>query len=337
ITSPESHSVVSDPIRFAVGRASNPFGSLPQLVTTDGHERRIDLRGAPLNGPDGRVQGAILVMRDLTLQHNALTNLEHAKQMEAMGQLAGGAAHDLNNLLTPIISYVELVQRRVDPLSKEATFLVHVQEAAQRAATLTRQLLALSRKQVLDVQVVPLDELIRQTAPMLERLVGDDIRVVLKLRDHGAKVRVDLGQFEQVLLNLTSNARDAITGPSGQLVISTRRVGEHEVAVEVADNGSGMPQDILPKIFEPFFTTKPRGKGTGLGLASVRGIIEQQGGKIYVDSEQGKGTSFEIILPLSSTDQRLSSTRHTPPGDLARGNETILVAEDDPAVRALIY
>ncbi len=337
ITSPESHSVVRDPIRFAVGRASNPFGSLPQLVTTDGNERRIDLRGAPLNGPDGRVQGAILVMRDLTLQHNALTNLEHAKQMEAMGQLAGGAAHDLNNLLTPIISYVELVQRRVDPQSKESTFLVHVQEAAQRAATLTRQLLALSRKQVLDVQVVPLDELIRQTAPMLERLVGDDIRVVLKLRDHGAKVRVDLGQFEQVLLNLTSNARDAINGPDGRLVISTRRVGEDEVSVEVADNGSGMPQDILQKIFEPFFTTKPRGKGTGLGLASVRGIIEQQGGKIYVDSEPGKGTSFEIILPLSSTDQRLSSTRHTPPGDLARGHETILVAEDDPAVRALIY
>lgn len=336
ITSPESHSVVSDPIRFAVGRASNPFGSLPQLVTTDGNERRIDLRGAPLKGPDGHLQGAILVIRDLTLQHNALTNLEHAKQMEAMGQLAGGAAHDLNNLLTPIISYVELVQRRIDPQSKESTFLMHVQEAAQRAATLTRQLLALSRKQVLDVQIVPLDELIRQTAPMLERLVGDEITVTLKLRDKGARVRVDLGQFEQVLLNLTSNARDAI-GNNGQIVISTRRVGEHEVAIEVADNGSGMPQDIVQKIFEPFFTTKPRGKGTGLGLASVRGIIEQQGGKIYVDSEVGKGTSFEVILPLCTTDQRLSSTRHTPPSDLARGHESILVAEDDPAVRSLIY
>jgi len=337
ITSPETHAVVADPVRFAVGRSPNPYGALPQLVTTDGNERRIDLGGAPLKDPDGKIEGAILVMRDLTLQHNALTNLEHAKQMESMGQLAGGAAHDLNNLLTPIISYVELVQRRVEPNSKEATFLVHVQEAAQRAAALTRQLLALSRKQVLDVQIVPLDELIRQTAPMLQRLVGDHIIVHTNLRDRGARVRVDLGQFEQVLLNLTSNARDAIAERSGTIMISTRRVGEHEVAVEVVDTGAGMSPDIVEKIFEPFFTTKPRGKGTGLGLASVRGIIEQQGGKIYVDSEPGKGTSFEVVLPLSTTEQPMSSARQTPPSDLARGNETILVAEDDPAVRSLIY
>ncbi len=337
ITSPETHVVVSDPVRFAVGRAPNPYGELPQLVTTDGNERRIDLGGAPLKDPDGRVQGAILVMRDLTLQHNALTNLEHAKRMESMGQLAGGAAHDLNNLLTPIISYVELVQRRIEPDSREATFLAHVQDAAHRAAALTRQLLALSRKQVLDVQVVPLDEFIRQTSPMLERLVGDQILVELRLRDRGARVRVDLGQFEQVLLNLTSNARDAISGYDGRIQIATRRVGDQEVAIEVSDNGSGMSNEVAQKIFEPFFTTKPRGKGTGLGLASVRGIIEQQSGQIYVDSEPGKGTSFEIILPISAAEQPMSSSRHSPPSDLARGNESILVAEDDPAVRSLIY
>src|SRR5690606_10545067 len=144
------------------------------------------------------------------------------------------------------------------------------------------------RKQVLDVQVVPLDELIRQTAPMLERMVGDDVTVKLALRDHGARVRVDLGQFEQVMLNLISNARDAINGNHGRITIATRRVNEQEACVEVSDNGSGMSRDIVEKIFEPFFTTKPRGKGTGLGLASVRGIVEQQGGKIYVDSELGK-------------------------------------------------
>lgn len=337
ITSPETHAVVSDPVRFAVGRAPNPYGVLPQLVTTDGNERRIDVGGAPLKDPDGNIQGAILVLRDLTLQHHALTNLEHAKQMESMGQLAGGAAHDLNNLLTPIISYVELVQRRIDPESKEFTFLAHVQDAAQRAAVLTRQLLALSRKQVLDVQVVPLDELIRQTAPMLERMVGDDVTVKLALRDHGARVRVDLGQFEQVMLNLISNARDAINGNHGRITIATRRVNEQEACVEVSDNGSGMSRDIVEKIFEPFFTTKPRGKGTGLGLASVRGIVEQQGGKIYVDSELGKGTSIEIILPISGAEQVMSSSKHTPPTELVRGNESILVAEDDPAVRTLIF
>ncbi len=337
ITSPETHAVVSDPVRFAVGRQPNPYGELPQLVTTDGNERRIDLGGAPLKDPEGQIQGAILVMRDLTLQHNALTNLEHAKRMESMGQLAGGAAHDLNNLLTPIISYVELVQRKLDADCREAAFLVHVQDAAQRAAVLTRQLLALSRKQVLDVQVIPLEEFIRQTAPMLERLVGDQIQVSLNLRDRGARVRVDPGQFEQVLLNLTSNARDAISGLEGRIAITTRRIGEHEVAIEVADNGSGMTPEVAQKIFEPFFTTKPRGKGTGLGLASVRGIIEQQNGKIYVDSEPNKGTSFEIVLPISVSEQPMSSAQHTPPSDLARGNESILVAEDDPAVRSLIY
>ncbi len=336
ITSPETHSVVSDPVRFAVGRPANPYGRLPQLVTTDGNERHVDLGGSPLKDPQGRVQGAIVVMRDLTLQHNALETLQHAKKMESMGQLAGGTAHDLNNLLTPIISYVELVQRRLKDDAKSMQFLAHVQDAAQRAAGLTRQLLALSRKQVLDVQVVPLSEFVRQTLPMVERLVGDRITIDLALKDNEGKVRADPGQLEQVILNLTTNARDALDG-HGTIYIRTRRLNEQEISLEVSDTGVGMNAETVEHIFEPFFTTKPRGKGTGLGLASVRGIIEQHGGTIHVDSEPGEGTSFEIVLPLSLEEQPHSSGRNRPVTDLARGHEKILVAEDDPAVRSLIH
>lgn len=336
LTSPETHSVVSDPVRFAVGRPPNPYGRLPQLVTTDGNERHVDVGGSPLKDPQGHVQGAIIVMRDLTLQHNALETLDHAKKMESMGQLAGGAAHDLNNLLTPIISYVELVQRRIDPKSREATFLEHVQDAAQRAAGLTKQLLALSRKQVLDVQIVPLAEFVRQTLPMVEQLVGEDVKLKTQLDARAGKVQIDLGQIEQVILNLASNARDAMDG-EGTLSIKVRGLSDGGVALEIGDTGRGMDADTEEHIFEPFFTTKPRGKGTGLGLASVRGIVEQHGGTIFVDSEPGFGTSFEIILPSASGDAAISSARELPPSDLARGSEKILVAEDDPAVRALIH
>lgn len=336
ITSPDTHAVVTDPVQFAVGRPPNPYGRLPQLVTTDGNERHIDLVGTPLKNPQGRVEGAIVVFRDLTLQHHALDTLQHAKKMESMGQLAGGAAHDLNNLLTPIMSYVELVQRELPKESRSAKFLEHVQDAAQRAAGLTRQLLALSRKQVLDVQILPLAEFIRQTAPIIERLVGEKVQVELQLDPNTGRVRVDPGQLEQVLLNLATNARDSLE-EGGKIVLRTRRIGDQEASLEVIDDGRGMAADVVERIFEPFFTTKPRGKGTGLGLASVRGIVEQHGGTIHVDSEPGEGTSFEIVLPTTVADQPRSSSRSLAPSDLARGNEKVLVAEDDPAVRSLIH
>lgn len=327
--------IVSDPVRFALGRPPNPYGSLPQLVTRDGHERRVDLGGAPLKDPEGHVHGAIVVLRDLTLQHNALSSLDHAKKMESLGQLAGGTAHDLNNLLTPIISYVELVQRSLRPGSKETLYLEHVQDAAQRAARLTKQLLALSRKQVLDVQTVSLTELVRQTVPMIERMVGDGIRVLTDLDENAGRVRVDPGQFEQVLLNLASNARDALEH-GGELRVITRRIGNGECSLEIIDNGTGMDEKTAAQIFEPFFTTKPRGKGTGLGLASVRGIVEQHGGAIYVDSDAGVGTSFEIVLPTNEEEAPASSSPVGAPGNLVRGTEHILVVEDDRSVRELI-
>src|SRR5690606_7071742 len=253
---------------------------------------------APLKDPDGRVGGAIIVMRDLTLQHHALNSLEHAKKMESLGQLAGGTAHDLNNLPPPLISYVPLIKRQFCQCSKGQRYLQHVEEAAQRAATLTKQLLALSRKQVLDVQVVPLAEFVRQTLPMIEHLVGEKIQIDARLDDRSGNVQIDWGQFEQVLLNLAANARDALAD-GGRLSIIVQRLRDERASIEVRDNGDGMDADTVSRIFEPFFTTKPRGKGTGLGLASVRGIVEQHGGSIYVDSEPGEGTSFEIVLPIT--------------------------------------
>lgn len=336
VTSPETQTVVKDLVRFAVGRPTNPYGQLPQLVTTDGNERRVEIGGAPLKDTEGHVKGAIVVLRDLTLQHDALATLEHAKKMESIGQLAGGAAHDLNNLLTPILSYVELVLKEVPPNSKSSRFLRHVQDAAQRAAGLTRQLLALSRKQVLDVQIVPLSEFVLQTRPILERLVGDNVTLTMRLDDSAGRVRIDLGQFEQVLLNLIANARDALP-EGGDITIAVRRLGDEQCCLEVSDSGVGMSKVTAARIFEPFFTTKERGKGTGLGLASVRGIVEQHGGAIYVDSEPGEGSSFEIVLPTTAAEQANSSIRQLPNAEAARGTETILVVEDDPGVRSLIH
>lgn len=336
ITSTETLTQVPDPIRYAVGRPPNPYGRLPRMVTTDGSDRRVDLGGAPLLDERGKVQGAVVVFRDLTVQHNAIESLQHAKQMESMGQLAGGLAHDLNNLLTPILSYVDLLQRQMPTGSRNAVFLGHVQDAAQRAANLTRQLLALSRKQVLDVQVLNLSELVRQTLPIVRRLVPDTIEIVTEFDEREQLVQIDPGQFEQVLLNLITNARDAMP-QGGRISLSTRSVSTHEICLGVEDQGAGIPPELIDRVFEPFFTTKPRGKGTGLGLAQVRGIVEQHGGSIYVDSELGEGTSFDIILPTFSGDVAPVSPRTLIPSEAARGNERVLVVEDDQAVRTLIH
>jgi CheY-like chemotaxis protein len=231
---------------------------------------------------------------------------------------------------------VELVQRQPDIGTRSAIFLGHVQEAAQKAAGLTRQLLALSRKQVLDVHVLSLGELVRQIAPILRRLVPENVQVVLDIDASDGRVQVDPGQFEQVLLNLVSNARDAMQ-EGGVVTVTTKKVSDQEMMLSVADQGSGIDARTLDHIFEPFFTTKPRGKGTGLGLAQVRGIVEQHGGSIYVDSEPGTGTILEIILPIAEGSDVRSSSRSLPTDEAARGTESVLVVEDDAAVRTLVH
>lgn len=323
-----------DPIQYALSRPANPYGNLPILSSSDGQKYRIDQAGAPLRHPDGRLMGAVVVYRDLTVQHNALEELQHSQRMQSMGQLAGGVAHDLNNLLTPIISYSELCRRTLPAESPPYAYLGHVLTAAERAAELTRQLLALSRKQILDTRVLSLNGCIHELEPFVRGLVPEDVTVSFDLAHDAGNVRVDASQVHHALMNLVANARDAMPR-GGEITVSTRREDAATTAVLVSDTGNGMDADVQRRLFEPFFTTKPRGKGTGLGLATVRGIVEQHGGRIDVESELGRGSTFRIQLPISGTESPDVPSRRKPTPTAARGTETILVVEDDPTVRTL--
>jgi PAS domain S-box-containing protein len=271
--------------------------------------------------------------------------LLQAQKMEAIGRLAGGVAHDFNNLLTVIQGYGELVRESLsgDPRHESMEELL---KAAGRAASLTRQLLAFSRKQVLEPKVVRLDAIVRETGHMLERLIGEDIALSLVAPEDLATVKADPGQIEQVVLNLAVNARDAmpnggqLTVSVGSLTMATPLDGFPDqlpagrwVLMTVEDTGCGMDAETLSHAFEPFFTTKERGKGTGLGLSTVYGIVRQSDGRVQVTSVPGRGTSFQIYLPRS--DEKTTSGVHPSVGS-SLGTETVLVVEDEPAVRNLV-
>ena len=334
VRAPETNRIVRDPIQFALSHPADPFGNLPVLRSANGEERRVDQAGAPLHYPDGRLVGAVVVYRDLTVQYNALQELQHSQKMQSMGQLAGGVAHDLNNLLTPIISYAELCRRTLPEDSAPYTYLGHVLDAAGRATELTRQLLALSRKQILNARVVPLASCVLESEPLLRRLIPEDVSLVVSLEDEETNVRVDTAQMQHVLMNLVANARDAMSR-GGTLTLQTRRDTADTASLLVTDTGTGMTSEVQRRLFEPFFTTKPRGKGTGLGLATVRGIVEQHGGRISVESEEGVGSTFCITLPAAHREaaEPVSSSEPTPYAAL--GSEVVLVVEDDGAVRSL--
>jgi signal transduction histidine kinase len=272
--------------------------------------------------------------------------LVQAQKMEAVGRLAGGVAHDFNNLLTVIQGYSELLHASLanDPERRES--LAEIVKAAGRAAALTRQLLAFSRKQVLEPKVVHLGEIVRETGSMLERLIGEGIGLALVVSEDLATVKADPGQIEQVVLNLAVNARDAMPS-GGQLAVSVGSLttatplegfpdqlpAGRWVLLTMEDTGSGMDAETLSHAFEPFFTTKERGKGTGLGLSTVYGIVRQSGGHVQLMSVPGKGTTFQIYLPRS--DERRVSGAHSSVSAVP-GSETVLVVEDEPAVRSLV-
>ena len=273
--------------------------------------------------------------------------LLQAQKMESIGRLAGGVAHDFNNILTAILSYAELSLMKLPEHDPLRGHLISIQEASEKAATLTHQLLAFSRRQVLEMKVVDLNDVIRGLAKMLTRMIGEDMPLELRTGATTSFVRADEGQIEQVLMNLAVNARDAMPS-GGRFVIETADANPDDavlksqgvadpgqyVMLSVTDSGAGMSAEVRERIFEPFFTTKELGRGTGLGLATVYGIVKQHGGHIIVDSEPGKGTIFRILLPLTAGPGPQQAAE--PSGPLPEGTETLLVVEDDELVRGLI-
>jgi two-component system cell cycle sensor histidine kinase/response regulator CckA len=281
-------------------------------------------------------------------QRQTLENqLRQAQKMEAVGRLAGGVAHDFNNLLTVIKGHSDLLEMKLGTLSPAQSSIAQVRKAADRATTLTRQLLAFSRMQVLQPRVLDLNSLISDVGKMLPMLIGEEIEYTFRPGDSLARVKADPSQIEQVLVNLAVNAHDAMP-KGGKLTITTQNVvldpayarshpptvpGRY-VLLTVADTGAGMDEATRARIFEPFFTTKELGKGTGLGLATVYGVVKQSGGYIWVDSAPGQGTRFEIFLPQSAAPPQLPCEEE-PAAKYSRGHGTVLLAEDEEAVREL--
>jgi PAS domain S-box-containing protein len=318
-----------------------------QWKRKDGAPITVRLSGRTVLDEQGALQGFEIIAEDVTERRQLEEQLRQAHKMEAIGQLAGGIAHDFNNLLTIINGYSQLLLDRLESADPRRGFADEVRKAGERAATLTGQLLAFSRRQVLAPQVLDLNVVVTSVQKMLRRLIGEDIELVAALDPGLEQVRADPGQIEQVILNLAVNARDAMP-QGGKLTIETANVeldseyvqthalstsGPH-VMLGVSDTGCGMDRETLSHVFEPFFTTKEQGKGTGLGLATVYGIVRQSGGNIWAYSEPGKGTTFKVYLPRVQETVAAAS----PEGREAspRGSETILVVEDDAAVRPLV-
>ncbi len=295
----------------------------------------------------GEVVSYVHVQRDITHELELEQRYLQAQKMEAVGRLAGGIAHDFNNLLTAITGYTELLLDDASLGGPGNADLNEIAKAAGRAAALTNQLLAFSRKQILRPKMLDLNVLVRDLENMLHRLIGEDIALRTDLAPHVGKVRADPGQIEQVIMNLVVNARDAMPD-GGELVLATADVDldaafvrEHPgslpgwyVMLSVADTGLGMDEQVLSHLFEPFFTTKEQGKGTGLGLATVYGIVKQSDGYIWPSSELGKGTTFEVYLPRV-TGKDDGSDDKSEAESLPVGQETILLVEDDDMVRGL--
>ncbi|MGD9549081.1 MAG: ATP-binding protein [Candidatus Krumholzibacteriia bacterium] len=287
------------------------------------------------------------VWRDITGRKQLEDELRQAQKLEAVGKLAGGIAHDFNNLLMAISGNAELLQVECEAGTENAEIIAEILHASERAAALIEQLLAYSRKQILQPRVLDLCGVFKGLNQMLGRLLGEDVAIVLHLDAEPLPVLVDPSQMEQVVMNLATNARDAMPD-GGTLVFTTGRLEVREddphpllcpgryAVLGVQDTGTGIPPENIRRIFDPFFTTKEMGRGTGLGLSTVYGIIKQSGGEVTVESRQGEGTEFTIFLPLHESEEGPApETEAAPPADL-QGRETILLVEDEPTLLRLV-
>ena len=319
------------------------------LMGKDEKSARIFLSAAETGQSAGAVANVFAL--DTTELRTLQQSFAQSQKMQAIGQLAGGVAHDFNNVLTAIIGFSDLLLGNHRPTDPSFNDIMQIKQNANRAAGLVRQLLAFSRRQTLRPQVLQLGEVLSETLVLLRRLVGEKIDVDMK---HGRDLwmtKADVNQFEQVIMNLVVNARDAMPPEGGKVMIRTRNVAAADaeamgekglvladyVCVEVEDTGHGIPDDVVDKIFEPFFTTKEVGKGTGLGLSTVYGIVKQTGGYVYARSAQGKGATFTVLLPrYVPTEQEMEAKKEAakPPAADHTGQGTVLLVEDEEAVRA---
>jgi PAS domain S-box-containing protein len=334
----------------AVIRGATPADSIStlRLVHKKGHVVWIEQHHALVNDREGNLSAIECIARDISERKQLEEQFRQAQKMEAVGRLAGGIAHDFNNLLTVINGYSALVLESLgedDPTFNEIS---EVHKAGERAAGLTRQLLAFSRRQVFTLQVLDLNSVVTDIQRMLRRVLGEDIELSTALEQPLDSVQADRGQIEQVIMNLAVNARDAMP-EGGQLLIETSNVeldaayaAQHRevtpgpyVMLAVSDTGHGMDAQTQARIFEPFFTTKPQGQGTGLGLSTVYGIVKQSGGTIWVYSELGHGTTFKVYLPRVNARPVVADPRAA--SRPISGSGTVLVVEDEDGVRALIH
>ena len=316
-------------------------------VTKDRRIISCEWYNTPLVDDSGRVLGIASLVQDVTERVALEERLRQSQKMEAVGRLAGGVAHDFNNLLTVILGYSQILADGVPPGSRLAESTAQIKSAADRAAGITRQLLAFSRKQVLSPRVINLNDIMLNLDSLLRRLIGEDIEVLTVPAGDLGSVKADPGQIEQVIMNLALNARDAMP-QGGKLMLETSNASldqnyarEHQpiesgryVLLAVSDTGLGMTEETQARIFEPFYTTKEVGKGTGLGLSMVYGIVKQSGGYIWVYSEPDRGTTFKIYLPRVDQPAEIGNSEKRPAG-VQRGTETILLVEDDSQLRQL--
>ncbi len=317
-------------------------------LTKEGRLARFEISSRPLV-EEGNVVGLQGIARDVTARRKLEAELLQAQKMEAVGRLAGGVAHDFNNLLTAITGFSDLLAMSLDPADVRRRNVDEIKKAADRAANLTRQLLAFSRKQIMQPRVLNLNDVVREIDKMVRRLIGEDVDVRADLDPVLGSIKADPGQIEQVIMNLVVNSRDAMPR-GGRLLLQTSNIKLEEASENrpkitppgnyvlfiVADSGVGMDKDIQAHMFEPFFTTKEPGKGTGLGLATVFGIVKQNGGYISVESTVGKGTAFRLYFPRVDEQPE----KNVAPSELNRssldGNESVLLVEDDDAIRELV-
>jgi two-component system, cell cycle sensor histidine kinase and response regulator CckA len=348
ITHPDDHDLDTDARRKLITDELQTLSREKRYLRKGGSPVWVDVTVSTLRNESGEAKYFIAVVQDITARKELELELFHAQRMEGVGQLAGGIAHDFNNLLTVISCRSQLALERMaprDPLRREFDLIY---KTSARAAALTHQLLAFSRKQVLQPKVLDMNELVNNSTNLLKRLIGENIDLAFVPAPDAGRVRVDPGQLEQVIVNLAVNARDAMPD-GGRLTIETSNVtlaAEYTalhagvtpgpyVALTVSDTGTGMDRAVQARLFEPFFTTKGPGYGTGLGLATVYGIVKQSDGHIRVYSELGHGTVFKVYLPR--TDALPEAASVAPPGGLPAGTETVLLVEDENEVRHLAH